>query len=909
MGTLLSLVLLFSTPWERVIVHLTDTVKIQRRDSPEMTLNGIRERRGRLVESFLEKNRDLQFRNLRKFWIFPGFVAEVDSETLKRLKRREGVEKIVVDFKVKLHLPKGEMKTMDLADFWHIRKTGADSAWKIGYTGSGVIIGLIDTGFDPGNPLIAGKWHPKYGFFDAISYSLSPYDDHGHGTYTSALAVGDSCGIAPGALFLMAKAFSPDGGYASDIHESFEWFASLADSGALPDIVSGSFGMPFDPENDEFFEDILTLRELGVIAVFAIGNEGPSSYSANPPGNYPISIGVGACDSLDFVADFSSRGPAPNIYPWSDTLYWPSPDWNYYKPDILAPGVEVTSAFLNNQLKRLSGTSASCPITAGGIALLKEKNPSLEFSEIYGILRSSSRKPQQGAPYPNNSYGYGILDIVNALNLTPQDTIPHFFILGTFYYDSDGDNSIEPQESVILHIIVENRGSYTDSVSFEIYSLPPYIHSSDPETLLYSVGNRDTVELYFQLEFDETTPIGNYFYLYLMANSPLREQAFRLRHHTGLTAEDFYTHNTDSIRLSITRFGSMGFTSSEREKGVGFHFPSDALNSLFYGSFALGNSSNYLVDRFFESNATDDMDWLPETPLLRPDTLLSDDDVYSIFSDAGSPLPKGIGVLQKTLSFNDKKFVILHYEIQNRSGDPMDSLYCGIFLDWDIGDPSSNSGKCEIIERTAYMTGEGEYYYGVSLIEPPSSIGNLSLIPHGEYVYPYGGLPDSLQWLFLKGDISFVESPSPSDYSVVVSAGPFSLQPQEKETVAFAIFAARTPLSLLDTADSAEWFYHRVFEGRGYLSSSPDDHLRFIGGNILRRGSPLRIDYSFSSEGKLILKLFDVSGRRVSMEEIYMDAPSRGSLRWMPNVHSSGVYFLLIEKGGEKRRAKVIIFR
>jgi len=126
-------------------------------------------------------------------------------------------------------------------------------------------------------------------------------------------------------------------------------------------------------------------------------------------------MGCGATDSNDVVASFSARGPAPNQPPWNDTIYWFRRDWNLTKPDIVAPGVSIRSSFTGGSYATMNGTSLTNPACAGGIAILCQAKPDLNVTQLYNLLLDSADHPSSGAPYPNNNYGWGRLNLWNAL--------------------------------------------------------------------------------------------------------------------------------------------------------------------------------------------------------------------------------------------------------------------------------------------------------------------------------------------------------------------------------------------------------------------------------------------------------------------------------------------------------------
>ena len=117
-----------------------------------------------------------------------------------------------------------------------------------------------------------------------------------------------------------------------------------------------------------FWVDITRrLRENGVLPVFAIGNEGPGT--SRSPGNYPEALSVGAIDSNDHVAAFSS------------SIKFDRPI-EPYQPDCVAPGVNVNSAKPGGGIQSMDGTSMATPHVAGVAALLFGSQPNSSVDDI-----------------------------------------------------------------------------------------------------------------------------------------------------------------------------------------------------------------------------------------------------------------------------------------------------------------------------------------------------------------------------------------------------------------------------------------------------------------------------------------------------------------------------------------------
>jgi len=350
-------------------------------------------------------------------------VADIARRVDVGLVRPAGVGHIIAP-------AKPENVTVAVRDQWNIDIINAPAAQAIA-DGDGVVVSNIDTGVRwthvslidsyRGNPTN----NHNYNWFDPTA-TREPVDNNGHGTHTMGTIAGteNGIGVAPGAKWIAAKgcrtALCPE----ADLTASAEWVLCPTDlSGANPDcslgadIVSNSWG---GGQGDAWYLPYTEAwRDAGMIPVFAMGNAGPACGTANSPGDLYNVIGVGATDSADRLASFSSRGPGNG-----------TPNFPAIKPDISAPGASVVSASSASDVTytTLSGTSMACPAVAGVAALMLSANPSMDYDELYDIMTSTADEGV-GAPiggqtacggiayttFPNNHYGYGRVDAYAAV--------------------------------------------------------------------------------------------------------------------------------------------------------------------------------------------------------------------------------------------------------------------------------------------------------------------------------------------------------------------------------------------------------------------------------------------------------------------------------------------------------------
>ncbi len=378
-------------------------------------LKNFSENSQRNILNYLYENFINQIKEIKPYWIFNGFYLKATKEVIENLAKSEEINYIIEDFVVKIEKPEisFEIRTPE----WNISRIKADSCWIYGYTGEGIIIGEMDTGVDTSHPALQGKFEGHW--YDAVNGQPVPYDDHGHGTHVMGIILGgdglgpftEDIGVAPDAQFTVCKVFNQSGSaQVSWLHAGFQKIAEWKGQGVDIKAVNNSWGSS-NTTSLEFWDDCMNLKNLRIIPVFSIGSSGPSPGTTATPGNFPIVTGAGATDANDNIANFSSRGPAPNQPPWNDPQYWTRPDWNLTKPDISAPGVSIRSSVPGGGYQTWSGTSMSTSHLTGAIAILYQKNPNLDFYQVYQILTDYAYHPPQGQPYPNNNYGWGRLDL------------------------------------------------------------------------------------------------------------------------------------------------------------------------------------------------------------------------------------------------------------------------------------------------------------------------------------------------------------------------------------------------------------------------------------------------------------------------------------------------------------------
>uniref|UniRef100_A0A6J0SNP4 Proprotein convertase subtilisin/kexin type 4 isoform X1 n=1 Tax=Pogona vitticeps TaxID=103695 RepID=A0A6J0SNP4_9SAUR len=305
------------------------------------------------------------------------------------------------------------------------------SAWSQGYTGSGVVLSILDDGLEKDHPDLKANYDPmaSYDFNDNDSDPQPRYnswDENRHGTRcageVAAVANNEFCGagVAYGAKVGGLRMLD---GTVTDIIEA----QSLSFRPQHVDIYSASWGPEDDGKtvdgpgvlaSEAFRQGVLRGRGgLGSLFVWASGNGGLQQDNCNCDGytNSLYTLSVGSTTE-------SGRVPWYNE-PCASTLT------TTYSSGARDEKQIVTTDLRQTCTSSHTGTSASAPLAAGIIALALEANPALTWRDMqHLVVRASSPAHLQADDWAMNGvgrkvshyYGYGLLDAGKLVDLAQK---------------------------------------------------------------------------------------------------------------------------------------------------------------------------------------------------------------------------------------------------------------------------------------------------------------------------------------------------------------------------------------------------------------------------------------------------------------------------------------------------------
>jgi subtilisin len=321
-----------------------------------------------------------QQNRFKRIDLLHGIACRLVESDMVKLKSSGSILSIENDIQVKIHQESPEL-TQVLP--WGIRRVGVPQLPSNLQKGTGVRVGVIDTGIDVNHPDLAGNYA---GGINLVSSTSFPNDDNGHGTHVSGTiaAVNNSrgvVGIASQARLYAIKAFDREGNSSiSDIVRGIEWAIRQNIQ-----VLNLSFG---SSEPSEALRSALAQAyRAGIVLVASAGNDGTGN-SINYPARYAGVLAVGATTEGSRIASFSSRGR---------------------QLDVVAPGEDILSTGLRGTYERLSGTSMSSPHVAGVAALIVSQYPSLTPRQVNSIIRRTSIRLRG---YSSSSQGSGLVNAV-----------------------------------------------------------------------------------------------------------------------------------------------------------------------------------------------------------------------------------------------------------------------------------------------------------------------------------------------------------------------------------------------------------------------------------------------------------------------------------------------------------------
>lgn len=267
------------------------------------------------------------------------------------------------------------------------------------FTGKGIKVAVLDTGFDLTHPDFIGR--------TIVSKSFVPgeevQDVHGHGTHCAGTACGPKrasqlprYGVACESDLFVGKVLNDQGmGVGGSVLEGIDWAIQQGCH-----VISMSLSAPVAPGANHFLRYEMAARRglnLGCLLIAAAGNDSNRPFDIRPvgsPANCPSILSVGGVDARLQMYVRSNGGI----------------NQQGGKVDIAGPGVDVRSAYpqAKGSYTKLSGTSMAAPHVAGVAALLAEAVPTARGMGLWALLLQKTK----ALGHPSRDVGAGLVQAI-----------------------------------------------------------------------------------------------------------------------------------------------------------------------------------------------------------------------------------------------------------------------------------------------------------------------------------------------------------------------------------------------------------------------------------------------------------------------------------------------------------------
>jgi subtilisin family serine protease len=293
-------------------LHNSRATRQQRHEAVLGALQDAADRsQGSLTDHLDARLSDGGIRGYTAHWLINAVVVVGKVDAIRELALRDDVEVIEPDLKVELIEPLKSEKITPPGGSRGIGITpgvvavGARRVWnELGIDGTGVVVGIMDTGVDGNHPALASRWRgliadPSECWLENSGNGSPSYpsDGNGHGTHVMGTITGqapdDTIGVAPGALWIAANTINQGVSteFDNDVIEALEFFTdpdgNPFTTDDVPCVVQNSWGTFEGLGYPDCFSYWWTAMDnceaAGVVLTWSAGNEGPDAASLRSP--------------------------------------------------------------------------------------------------------------------------------------------------------------------------------------------------------------------------------------------------------------------------------------------------------------------------------------------------------------------------------------------------------------------------------------------------------------------------------------------------------------------------------------------------------------------------------------------------------------------------------------------------
>lgn len=810
-----------------------------------------------------------------------------------------------------------ESNDPELPRLYHLYITKAVQAWGQ-MTGKEVLIGIVDTGIDfehedlkqviwknQGELGLDGLGNDKstngidddnngriddwrgWDFGSELGFDNDPSYGSDHGVHVAGIAaaqwnnsIGIS-GVCPTAKILPVK-IGGNFGIDNSVNHEYDGLLYAAIMGAK--VINCSWGSSGFSQTDETV--VNTATALGAIVVAAAGNNNANERFY--PASYENVLSVASSDDEDIKSSFSNYNNAV---------------------DITAPGTFIFSTEPNNKYDYKSGTSMASPVTAGAAAVIVSQFPDYSPLQIKALLEvNADNIDEQNSAYLG-LMGSGRLNLLKTINRENTFAIN---ITGYTVNPIGVGAVLNSGAKVIVNVNFKNILDSLDNLEIIV---------ENDEFLDLSILNRNFN--FTALSTNEEFGITNQIEFTIPENTPddytinlplaaYHKDKFLKKMYVSFVINPSYRDLKNSeIGTSITSKGNIGYNDfPNNTQGLGFQYGD--LNALFEGGVMITQMGKpYVADNVRTRSGFRDNNLFSLRKIESAENE-SYEVITSLYTDKKDgfinvdTLALGIDIKQESYLYKDEglnKSILIRLELYNNNSFDMDSIFTGLFFDWDMSDSggedyiyfdeTENLGVVEVPSSNDFpkiiVKMHSDQFFNCYAIDNAGTEDSFGI---------YNGFSENEKQTALTSGAARLESSNGKDASMVLSAGPMNIPAGGKSEIVFSINVVDDVLNFKDINDKLE-FKIKNLDPITKVNISPTLNIVKLYPNPANTNQTLSALIYSDKSGHVNLKIVDYRGKKVLNLGSEKLINGNNPISFTVAGISQGMYYLVIEEENE----------
>lgn len=798
-------------------------------------------------------------------------------------------------------------------------------AWDSIKVKSKIIVGVVDTGVDYTHPDLAENiyinpgetgfdnngndkrsngidddengfiddWHGWDFTADSLGEDNDPFPGHGHGTHVSGTigaVINNITGIAGmcDSIKILPCKTAGDSPFSTSLIHTYEAILYAAKMGAS--VINCSWGGTSRSEAEQ--EVINTVVKMGTSVIAAAGNDNQDTPFF--PAGYDGVISVSATDSSDTKTFFSNYNSSV---------------------DVSAPGINIISTTPYNTYSTWMGTSMASPIASGVAAMIKMVHPEYSALQVEEHLKATTDDINAQNPDYIGKLGTGR---VNALKAVTEKNPKSIRVKKILVQNENQSDVFLNGQKCFISLSLENILSELSDFKIFVRAVGNSDVTFSPSKTNYGIFKQyQEIILDKKIEFILPEISENDFKFELEFSFLDGDKLINQALYSFFVNPTYLTFENNFIKTTINSHGNIGYNDyPKNEQGVGFTYNGSS-NLLFEGSLMI-SSDSLLADVARTGNQSmqnmglsmhDKIKYLPlESPvLLEGKTSFADNPLISS--------PVGIKVNQTIYQSKTLENTIFSiYDIINQRSAVQDSVYLGLYFDWDIGISGTDNltywdkeNQCGIVYNTKV-----DSLPKIAIKMLSNQKNNFWAIDNDGTTYENPGVWDGFTELekmrMLKSGIGR-DSSNITDVSNVISAGPIFLSKGDTARVCFAITSDNSLINLIASIKKATDFGNEAQLSNGNYNLPVENSDIFnIFPNPVKSGGNISIELQLNKQIDISMDIYDYLGRKVV--NVLNNTYNSGKYiinNKLENL-SIGTYFIRIKMGNSFSTGILIVY-